>query len=212
MKLVMAITPASGFVQPMPSFIFGLAAGVVCYFACTTLKQKLGYDDPRLRAGLENCDLCGNSVFDRGYNDAFVPKAAAFVRDHAGGATCGPCVEEEACACKTETKASSNGKAAAANLDDLVRMYSRDVSVGGMFLPTTREIPLSSELRLEIRHPHADSMFHMTAVVRRRSAQPAGIGVEFVGLDDRKRRQFFEFIHAPLPTAEADEIELLETE
>jgi uncharacterized protein (TIGR02266 family) len=98
------------------------------------------------------------------------------------------------------------------NLDDLVRMYSRDVSVGGMFLPTTREIAVGSELRLEIRHPHSDSMFHMTAVVRRRSAQPAGIGVEFVGLDDRKRRQFFEFIHAPLPTAEADDIELLETD
>ncbi|HWM85109.1 MAG TPA: PilZ domain-containing protein [Kofleriaceae bacterium] len=98
------------------------------------------------------------------------------------------------------------------NLDELIRMYSRDVSVGGMFLPTTREIPLSSELRLEIRHPHADSVFPMTAIVRRCSAQPPGIGIEFVGLDDRKRRQFFEFIHAPLPAAEADDIELYEGE
>jgi hypothetical protein len=87
------------------------------------------------------------------------------------------------------------------NLDELVRMYSRDVSVGGMFLPTTRDIPIASELRLEIRHPHAEVMFPMTAVVRRRSAQPVGIGIEFVGLDDRRRRQFFEFIHAPRPDA-----------
>jgi len=41
------------------------------------LKKKLGYDDPRLKG--ENCDLCGNSVFDRGYSD-FVPKAEAFAR------------------------------------------------------------------------------------------------------------------------------------
>ena len=42
------------------------------------LKKKLGYEDPRLKGG-ENCDLCGNSVFDRGYSD-FVPKAEAFTR------------------------------------------------------------------------------------------------------------------------------------
>src|SRR5262249_37166804 len=42
------------------------------------LKKRLGYDDPRLRC--ENCDLCGNSVFDRGYS-AFTPQAKAFKRD-----------------------------------------------------------------------------------------------------------------------------------
>jgi hypothetical protein len=96
------------------------------------------------------------------------------------------------------------------NVDELLRMYSRDVSVGGMFLPTTRDIPVASELRLEIRHPHADSVFPLTAVVRRHSVQPRGIGIEFVGLDDRRRRQFFEFIHAPLPTSDAEDIEFVE--
>src|SRR5499433_1348888 len=42
------------------------------------LKKRLGYDDPRLRC--ENCDLCGNSVFDRGYSE-FVPEPQAFKRD-----------------------------------------------------------------------------------------------------------------------------------
>jgi Amt family ammonium transporter len=40
-----AVTPASGFVGPFGGFAIGLAAGVCCYFAATTLKQRLGYDD-----------------------------------------------------------------------------------------------------------------------------------------------------------------------
>jgi Amt family ammonium transporter len=41
---LVAITPASGFVGPVPAIIIGLAAGVACYFAIN-LKTKLGYDD-----------------------------------------------------------------------------------------------------------------------------------------------------------------------
>jgi ammonium transporter, Amt family len=39
------ITPASGFVMPWAAVLIGLCAGTICYFACTLLKQKLGYDD-----------------------------------------------------------------------------------------------------------------------------------------------------------------------
>ncbi|MEX0936520.1 MAG: ammonium transporter [Pirellulales bacterium] len=42
---LVCITPAAGFVNLMPSLIMGAAAGIVCYFACSTLKAKLGYDD-----------------------------------------------------------------------------------------------------------------------------------------------------------------------
>jgi Amt family ammonium transporter len=42
---LVAITPASGFVKPMPALVIGLAAGLVCYFMVAVLKQKLGYDD-----------------------------------------------------------------------------------------------------------------------------------------------------------------------
>jgi ammonium transporter, Amt family len=42
---LVCITPASGYVTPMPAIIMGLAAGVVCFLACTTLKSKFGYDD-----------------------------------------------------------------------------------------------------------------------------------------------------------------------
>jgi Amt family ammonium transporter len=39
------ITPASGFVMPMQAVLIGLIAGTVCFWACTWLKIKLGYDD-----------------------------------------------------------------------------------------------------------------------------------------------------------------------
>jgi ammonium transporter, Amt family len=42
---LVAITPASGFVGPSPAVIIGLAAGVVCFVAATSLKHMLGYDD-----------------------------------------------------------------------------------------------------------------------------------------------------------------------
>jgi Amt family ammonium transporter len=39
------ITPASGFVMPMEAVLIGLIAGAVCFWACTWLKMKCGYDD-----------------------------------------------------------------------------------------------------------------------------------------------------------------------
>jgi Amt family ammonium transporter len=39
------ITPAAGFVQPMPAILMGALAGVVCFYSCTWLKPKFGYDD-----------------------------------------------------------------------------------------------------------------------------------------------------------------------
>ncbi len=42
---LVCITPAAGYVNPMPALLMGVAAGVVCYLACTALKSKCGYDD-----------------------------------------------------------------------------------------------------------------------------------------------------------------------
>lgn len=42
---LVAITPASGFVGFEASLAIGVAAGVVCYWACAELKKKLRYDD-----------------------------------------------------------------------------------------------------------------------------------------------------------------------
>ena len=42
---LVAITPASGYVDPFGALIIGLAAGLVCYWGAVVLKPKMGYDD-----------------------------------------------------------------------------------------------------------------------------------------------------------------------
>jgi Amt family ammonium transporter len=42
---LVAITPASGFVTPMPALLIGLAAGVGCFVMVTIVKGRFGYDD-----------------------------------------------------------------------------------------------------------------------------------------------------------------------
>jgi len=42
---LVAITPASGFVKPMPALAIGLIAGVFCYWMVAKVKARLGYDD-----------------------------------------------------------------------------------------------------------------------------------------------------------------------
>jgi Amt family ammonium transporter len=42
---LVAITPASGFVKPMPALVIGIIAGVGCYLMVSVVKQKFGYDD-----------------------------------------------------------------------------------------------------------------------------------------------------------------------
>jgi Amt family ammonium transporter len=42
---LVAITPAAGFVKPMPALVIGLIAGVFCYWMVAKVKAKFGYDD-----------------------------------------------------------------------------------------------------------------------------------------------------------------------
>ena len=42
---LVAITPASGFVQPFPALLIGLLAGIFCFYMVTSVKRRLGYDD-----------------------------------------------------------------------------------------------------------------------------------------------------------------------
>lgn len=42
---LVCVTPASGSATPMSGVILGLAAGVVCFVFCTTIKNKFKYDD-----------------------------------------------------------------------------------------------------------------------------------------------------------------------
>ena len=42
---LVAITPASGTVGPVGAILIGIASGVLCFFAATSLKRAMGYDD-----------------------------------------------------------------------------------------------------------------------------------------------------------------------
>ncbi len=42
---LVGITPASGFVTPMPALLIGFIAGLGCYFMVAVAKERLGYDD-----------------------------------------------------------------------------------------------------------------------------------------------------------------------
>jgi ammonium transporter, Amt family len=42
---LVAITPASGFVNPIGALVIGIAAGILCYWGAVWLKPALGYDD-----------------------------------------------------------------------------------------------------------------------------------------------------------------------
>ena len=42
---LVAITPAAGFVKPMPAMAIGFIAGILCYFMVARVKARFGYDD-----------------------------------------------------------------------------------------------------------------------------------------------------------------------
>jgi L-fuculose-phosphate aldolase len=53
------------------------------------LKPKLGIPDPRLERGLENCDLCGNSLFREGYGEPS-PEPRVFIHPKLAGSQAEP--------------------------------------------------------------------------------------------------------------------------
>jgi L-fuculose-phosphate aldolase len=79
------------------------------------LKPSLGIADPRLERGLENCDLCGNSLFREGYSD-FAPESHAFI----------PAKSQQAHPSTKATAPSSNGHTPG-DLDSLVKLITDQV-------------------------------------------------------------------------------------
>lgn len=64
------------------------------------IKPNLGIRDVRLEKGLENCDLCGNSLFREGYTD-FKPEPHAFIPAKLQQSHAEPSANGHACACST---------------------------------------------------------------------------------------------------------------
>jgi L-fuculose-phosphate aldolase len=71
------------------------------------LKKRLGYDDVRFHQG-DNCDLCGNNTFGRGYSETAAPA--------------------HACQCNGTGKANGDGQTAAgSDIDRLVQLVTDQV-------------------------------------------------------------------------------------
>ncbi len=84
----------------------------------------------------------------------------------------------------------------AENLGELVTMYTRDVSKGGMFLKTDLDLAVGDLLALQIVHPETFEIFSMRGMVRRcvDEGDTFGVGVQFVGMSDGKREEFWRFV------------------
>jgi len=94
--------------------------------------------------------------------------------------------------------------ARAKTVDDLVTMYTRDISQGGTFLTTNVSVAAGDALRLELIHPDTGESFDLSCVVRRRVRD--GLGVEFTDLDEAKREAFWQFVE---PVVELNEDDFL---
>ena len=100
------------------------------------LKPNLGISDPRLTRGLENCDLCGNSLFRQGYGD-FSPEPKVFIhpkllengQPSGAGVAC-PVPSQQPSPAATAASASapsSNGHAHGPDIDSLVKTITDQV-------------------------------------------------------------------------------------
>jgi Amt family ammonium transporter len=78
---LVAITPASGFVTPMGALVIGFSAGVVCFFAVTSLKKALGYDDSLDAFGVHGIGGFTGAML----TGVFANKAVNIVYKDAGG-------------------------------------------------------------------------------------------------------------------------------
>ncbi|APW62978.1 class II aldolase/adducin family protein [Paludisphaera borealis] len=103
------------------------------------LKPGLGIPDPRLGLGLENCDLCGNSLFREGYGD-FSPEPRVFIHPkllnqatQSGESNACSCHSHDAPAAvaapKAQAQPSSNGNGGVSSpdVDALVRSITEQV-------------------------------------------------------------------------------------
>ena len=94
------------------------------------LKPNLGIPDPRLTRGLENCDLCGNSLFRQGYGDpgpepkVFIhPKLLADGQPSGAGVAC----QVPSTPAPKAASASSNGHSGGPDVDALVKTITDQV-------------------------------------------------------------------------------------
>lgn len=89
------------------------------------------------------------------------------------------------------------------DMGELQQLYTKNLSLGGMFVSTMLDLPAGTPLKLEVIHPRSGERFDLEAAVRWRSGAPNfGLGLEFTGMNDRRREEFLEFVQTELPVEE----------
>ena len=84
-------------------------------------------------------------------------------------------------------------------VDELLEMYSRDVSKGGMFVRTDRAFDVNTVLQLDVSHPETHQVFGLEAIVRRLAKTgDRGIGVEFQNSGEQQLEAFHQFVHSTI--------------
>lgn len=93
-------------------------------------------------------------------------------------------------------------------VDELVTMYTRDISRGGMLLQTEFPLRVDDGFVLRVVHPRTRDSLNVPCVVRRVVDDLGfrGVGVEFLDLDDQARAIFWAFIGAEIDTLDDDEV------
>lgn len=89
------------------------------------------------------------------------------------------------------------------DLGELEELYTQNVSKGGLFVGTALDLPPGTALKLSVMHPTTGEPFPLEAVVRWRAAPPhAGLGLELLHMDERRREAFFDFVRSEIPFEE----------
>jgi type IV pilus assembly protein PilZ len=69
---------------------------------------------------------------------------------------------------------------------------AKDISIGGMFIESTEQLPFGSELSIVGRFPGAKADIRLPAIVR--WAKPDGFGVQFQALGARETHAISELL------------------
>jgi len=78
------ITPASGFVLPWHGVVIGIIAGTICFWACTKLKHKLGYDDSLDVLGVHGFGGATGTILAGVFAVAAIGDTAGLIEGNAG--------------------------------------------------------------------------------------------------------------------------------
>jgi Tfp pilus assembly protein PilZ len=94
------------------------------------------------------------------------------------------------------------------DVKQLLELYTRDISAGGMFVETPTVLAVGDRAVFELIHPDVREGFRLPCVVRHVSKDPArkGLGLEFVDLDDKVRRDLHTFVTQTVAELESDDL------